>query len=155
MYPHHQGDNSFTYEFITDFGITYVVEFTDASPYFDSTCIICHKIESVVFSPIGKKGRMDVRIKETICDIIRQRCLLDGVAVVFVCDQSGGLSRDKIFKEWDCEFNGGQFHYQPAEIEHPNGILYTGIIVAKNNPNAMHYLGEFRNSMQVIQVKLN
>lgn len=155
MYPYHQGDNPSAYQFVTNSGITYVVEFSDASAYFDEECDICNSIEAVAFSPIGRKGNNDIEIKETICDIIRHRCINNGVAIVFVCDQSGGASRDKIFKGWDSLFNGGRFHFQPAEIEHQTGILYTGLIVEISNPNSGHFLGSFRNAMSTIAVKLN
>ena len=155
MYPFHQGDSSAAFQFLTDSGITYIVEFSDASGYFDNDCVLCQSIEAVAFFFFLSKGKFDAQIRETICDIIRQRCVNNGVAIVFICDQSGGHSRHKVFTAWDAEFNGGQFHFQPAEIVHPGGILYTGMIVQTKNPNSGHYLGEFRNNMNLIQAKLN
>ncbi len=152
MYPFYPTDNPNKFGFITDNGISYVVEFSDASGYFDPACPI---IEGVTFNPIGRKNGMDPKIAPTIAEIIKHRCRTRSTAVVYVCDQSGDRSRSKLFKGWNDMFNGGGFHFQPATIEHPQGKLYIGIIIDVQSVNAYTYMQEFSSAMQFISAKLN
>ena len=162
MYPYYPTDNPSKFGFITDKGISYIVEFSDASGYFESSC---PPIEGVSFNPIGRKNGKDEKIASTIVEIIKYRCKAQNNAVVYVCNQSGDKSRSKLFKGWNGMFNGGEFHFQPPIIEYPipdtdtskgcTGKIYTGIIIDTKNKHAHTYLQEFTSSLQFISGKLN
>jgi len=147
------------YQFLTDYGIVYVVEFSDASGYFETSCALCALIENINFSQIGpshvKIG--DDKIGPTVSEIIKMQCRANDGAVLFVCDPSDKreLCRSKLFDTWDKRYNNGQFHFIRAVITHPSGSLHIGLIVEAINPQANNFIDEFTNSMQSIELKLN
>lgn len=156
MYPFLQSDSSLNgFYFITDSGITFNVEFSDASNYFEEIYTLHHNVESISFSPIGRRPRKDNKIAPTICEIIKQRCISNNVAVVFVCDQTNEVSRSRLFGQWDKQLNDGSFHFIPAIIEYPGGEIHTGLIVSATNKDADLYISEFSIGMQTISEKFN
>ncbi len=145
MYPYYPTNPS-SYEFLTDFGITYIVEFSQASFYFDKGCAICDRMETVSFGPIALASKVtDHQVSPTIVEIIKNRCRQRQGAVVFICDSvdSKEVCRSRLFGKWNSRFNGEVFHFQPAIIEYPDGILYVGLIVEKANPEAQLFIDDF------------
>ncbi len=158
MYPYH-ATNQQEYFFLTDYGITYVVEFSDASAYFNPSCLLCSLIETINFSQVGPGfvKIKDNKIGPTVAEIIKSKCRSNNGAVIFVCDPSDkrDMCRSRLFDFWDSKFNNGQFYVERAIITHNTGALYIGLIVEKANLNAQSFLTEFTNTMDDIEQKLN
>ena len=155
MYPHYP-TNPDSYEFLTDNGITYIVEFSNASFYFNSGNAICSRIEDVNFGPISYENKInDNRISETIVDIIKTRCRSQNGAILFICDSidSKDKCRSRLFNTWNIRFNADEFHFQPAIIEYPERELNVGLIVEFTNPHAQEFLNEFINEAHNLEDK--
>lgn len=155
MYPFHR-INADSYQFLTNKGITYIVEFSSASFYFHPGCQYCQLIEVMSFYPVGsQKQGFDDEVSETLAGILRERCNKLSVGILFICDSSDQkeICRAKLFELWNQKFNGGSHHYQKAKIEYQDGIAYAGLIVSVSNPDAIDIINEFRQGAQYIASK--
>ncbi|HMG15805.1 MAG TPA: DUF6169 family protein [Saprospiraceae bacterium] len=152
MYQHYPiNDNS--YQFLTDIGTTYVVEFYKASSYFHPNCNYCSRIEAISFYPISPhKSIFDINISETIADIIRIRCQEKNGAVLYVCDSidKKEIGRSKLFERWYNIYGGGVYHFQSSIIEYQDNISYAGLIVPIANQDAILFLEEFNLGIQYL-----
>jgi len=121
MYPHYQADNPDKYEFLTDNGILYVVEFTNAAYYSTSDNPIFSRIEAINFGPVSYERKIkDRRVSETVAAIIRERCRVTNGAILFICDSTDSKDecRSRLFNYWNDRFNNNEYHFQPAIIEY-------------------------------------
>lgn len=155
MYPYH-AISANSYEFLTDSGITYVVEFSNAGFYFGSSNVICNRIEAINFYPVLHSIKSkDPQISETLVSIIKNRCISRNGAVIYVCDSldKKDFYRSRLFEKWNDIFNNGNYHFQAAIVEYAQELAYAGMIVDVNNPDALAFLTEFKIGIQSITSK--
>ncbi|MEO5582698.1 MAG: DUF6169 family protein [Saprospiraceae bacterium] len=146
MYPLQPLDPN-SYSFNTNTGALYVIRFTPAFTKYAPECTLRMQVEEVAFGLVaGIVPRHDKEICETISDSVFSRCLEKVGAVIFICDSSDDRQRHRAitFRNWNSRFNSdGNFIFLNTTIEAEDGMLYVGIIIARDNPQAQKFVDEF------------
>lgn len=99
-----------SYNFTTDLDVKYRVVFDDPGDLFSEYPSINGRVFSFAFYASYNELlpiRQDLRVKDTIADIINKFFVVKTNMIVFVCDSTDGreLCRKRLFERWFEEFN--------------------------------------------------
>lgn len=137
-------NDDFEYFFTTDFDVTYILGFSNASYLFKADCIECGNICSFRFYPLSKKSVNDPKINLTIIKTIMQFIDQYNFPIIYVCDISSGegLGRLKLFDRWFQLFSNGSYQKIQQVFETPYQKIPIGIISNSFDTYLARYLDE-------------
>jgi Family of unknown function (DUF6169) len=126
------------YSFQTDNGILYTVDFEDASYYIEGLS----PLYQFSFYPkdfVGSKhkGKMDVRVRDTILTLLNQFFIDSSRSLIFICESldSREKARFKLFDNWFKQFADGSLekYDKEIEVEVTSITVYGSLIIHKDN----------------------
>jgi hypothetical protein len=137
-------NDDFEYFFTTDFDVTYILGFSNASYLFKTECLECGNIYGFRFYPLGKKSKRDPKINLTIIKTIQKFIDQYNFPIIYVCDISSGegLGRLHLFDRWFQLFSNGNYLKNQQVFQTPFQKIPIGIISSSSDSNFNRYLDE-------------
>lgn len=124
------GESSFV--FVTDHGVKYEISFV-----LDYTLGINNSYQLCIDNVEDKTQPRDVKVRDTIAEIIKEFFNTNEVSLLYICDTSDGRQkvRDRIFKIWfEEKALHDQFTLIPASIVVDGDEYFASLILCNNHP---------------------
>jgi hypothetical protein len=146
--------SDYIYTFLTDSKILYSVEFQGSTyqeyaNFFPALMKFGYGLVVSGFPLVqSTKRNFDVKIKTTICEILRSHFyhLGNETVLLYHCDSSDGMQRQRsiTFNAWYNEINyDGLYLKESLVYEFLHEKTYMGYITPKSNPNLLAIQAEF------------
>jgi hypothetical protein len=148
-YPLREADN-FSYQFITDSGITYHVYFLDYSYMFGEYPDMPGNIYSFNIDVMSLKAEIpgaDERIGMTVVEVFRLFFSQKENAAIYVCDSldERHLARKRKFDYWFWRYNDGSVLKEDAVAIVDNVETLNSLLVHRNNPGCLEIISAFKD----------
>lgn len=126
------------YTFQTENGVSYTVDFEDASYYIEGLSPLYQfSFYPKDFVGSKQKSKMDVRVRDTILTLLNEFFDDSSRSLLFICESldSRGKARFKLFDNWFKQFAGNALekYDKEIEVEVTSTIVYGSLIIHKNN----------------------
>ncbi len=137
------------YEFSTSAGTKYACYFLSYAEFFSEYREIANNVFAFNIDMLekGSSGIIDLRIGNTIVQIIKT--FLNGLtnAVVYVCDASDSkeLLRKRKFDTWFREYDDGTIIKIDGQISTKSFSIYNAILIHKDNPKKNRFIEAFND----------
>lgn len=132
-YPLKTTDEGFSFD--TDFGITYLVRFTDDSDYITESSFVRNVLTFSITPISGEVKRKDPRVEQTIIRTIILTFEMTPDAVInYVCslDDNQEKARSRLFHAW--YLRKGRERFVKLNYEDQDNKIYTSAIFRRNHP---------------------
>lgn len=124
------GESSFV--FVTDHGVKYEISFV-----VDYTLGIDNSYQLCIDNVENKTQPRDIKVRDTIVEIIKEFFNSNEVSLLYICDTSDGRQkvRDRIFRIWFEEKASHELYTLiPASIEVDGEEYFASLIIRNNHP---------------------
>lgn len=149
---HNNEDGSYT--FTTDSGVEYSVGFMP-----DELLLSDESYEFVIANLNGKKSPRDLKVKDTVINIVEEFFNKNAATILFLCSTSDGkqLTRGRLFKNWfDSYKYSNRFTMVTSTLIDEYGIdNVASVIIRNDNPNLGKVLAEFGETIEMFSHKPN
>lgn len=147
-----QGDDLMCFQFITDYGVNYVVSFIE-----DELLLSDESYQFIIANVNNVKSPHDPKLREAIMAIVYEFFDSSNVTLLYICETGDGKQsmRSRLFELW---FNASprksDFVFLSADMHDVDGMQnYAAIIVRIDNPKLKDIVAEFAETVQLLSQK--
>jgi hypothetical protein len=141
-YKLESGDERFSYFFVTDSGITYLVNFVDQTKYYPNEKFgdsIVYEFQLINTAP--ETGKYDARIMATVVKSIYDTLLNQHNVILYICESSDEkqAARARLFDNWFRVYSGDIADKIDGKIKSSDNDIteeYVSVIINKQNPHS-------------------
>lgn len=156
-YPLQENDE-YSYEFVTDQGIRYLIFFIDYSVLFDdwpeiAPYVYMFNIDVMEGDP--DKGAIDERIGVTILKVFNAFFTRVRNVAVYICDSTDDrhLARKRKFDYWFWKFNNGSLLKEDGMAVVDGHIIYNAMLLHKENDHLAEIILAYKSLNERSSVK--
>ena len=145
-------EGSMSFQFVTDFGVTYNVSFLE-----DELMLSDESYQFIIANTNNKKSPRDSKMKQTIMAIVYEFFECSNTTLLYICETGDSKQemRNRLFEIWfNSSLRKSDFVFMSADIRDAEGIPnYAAIVVRLDNPRLTSVIAEFTETVQLLSQK--